>query len=660
MAVQVDYPGIYIEEFAPGAPIEGVSTSVASFTGVAAKGPIEQPTLIQSWDAFVEIFGGFIATPPTGFLAAAVYGFFLNGGRSCYVTRAGTGTQSSIGLDSRTGGVGPPPVLIAKAIGEGPAGDKISVQVTDASVLASMLAAAGLPGTTLAPAFASTNIVSLNAARDTLVLGSNAGFAVNDRIHLRRAANNATAVVKAVQGPDTLILTAPVPGAANFNTGVCFLEGMVKGRKVFRLQVDPKISLAQALPQGTALRITQAAKTEVATVESSGGDTVTLVQGLANDYDTSVAGPPLPTIATLEFDLAITDSGTGANESFKLLATNPRHPNYWGSTVVSSLITLTEAVPPPAVEDFRPVAALYNLAGGIDDNRATAWADVQANPNDYLDLLKPIDEISIVAIPGATGAIAQQAVRDHCEIMADRFGILDGVQDATSGFTNLKLQFSNVRSERGFVALYYPWIVVPNTLTKKNESIPPSGHLAGIYARTDQSRGVHKAPANTNVRGAIGLDRRLSDAQQGPLNILGIDVLRVFPTSGQPIVWGARTTATDRNWQYINVRRLFLYLEESIEEGIRWAIFEPNNTALWKKLKRTLTEFLTRVWRDGALFGEKAEEAFYVRIDEVLNPPSTQALGRLYIEIGVRPTYPAEFIVVRIGIWQGGSEVIEG
>jgi len=659
MATQVDYPGVYIEEFAPGAPIEGVSTSVASFTGVAAKGPIKLPTLIQSWDAYVEIFGGFIATPPVGFLAAAVYGFFLNGGRSCYVTRAGTGKQSTIGLDSRTGGGSPPPVLVATALVEGPAGDNISVQSTDSSVLATMLAAAGLPGTTLTPLFASSNIVSLNPARDTLVLGSNSGFAVNDRIHLRKAANNASAVVKAVQGPDTLVLSAPVPGAANFNAGTAFIEEMVKGRKTFRVAVDPKIALGQALPQGSSIKITQGPKTDFATVESSGGDTLTLVNGLGNDYDTSNSAS-LPTIATLEFDLAISDASSGASEAFKLLAMNPMHPNYWGTAVESKLIALTEALPPPAVDDFRPVAAVYNLAGGVDDNRALAWADVQANPNSYLDLLKPIDEISLVVIPGATGTIAQQAVRDHCEIMADRFGILDGVQDSTSGFTNLTLQFSNVRSERGYVALYFPWIIVPNILTKKNDSIPPSGHLAGIYARTDQSRGVHKAPANTNIRGALGLDRRLSDIQQGPLNLLGIDILRQFPTSAQPLVWGARTTATDRNWQYINVRRLFLYLEESIEEGIHWAIFEPNGTPLWKKLKRTITEFLTRVWRDGALFGEKAEDAFYVRIDEVLNPASTQALGRLYIEIGVRPTYPAEFIIVRIGIWQGGSEVVEG
>ena len=125
------------------------------------------------------------------------------------------------------------------------------------------------------------------------------------------------------------------------------------------------------------------------------------------------------------------------------------------------------------------------------------------------------------------------------------------------------------------------------------------------------------------------------------------------------MLWGARTTATDRNWQYVNIRRLFLFLEESIQEGIRWAVFEPNNLGLWQKLRRSIRDFLTQQWRNGALFGEEPDDAFYVRIDEVLNPFSEQALGRLHIEIGVRPSYPAEFIIVRIGIWQGGSEVTE-
>jgi hypothetical protein len=137
-------------------------------------------------------------------------------------------------------------------------------------------------------------------------------------------------------------------------------------------------------------------------------------------------------------------------------------------------------------------------------------------------------------------------------------------------------------------------------------------------------------------------------------------VLRVFPDSSRPVVWGARTTSNYTAHQYINIRRLLLFVEESIQEGSRWAVFEPNNLQLWQKLKRTITEFLTRVWRDGALFGEKAEDAFYVRIDEVINPDSERALGRLYIEIGLRPSFPAEFIIVRIGMWQGGSQVTEG
>jgi phage tail sheath protein FI len=227
-----------------------------------------------------------------------------------------------------------------------------------------------------------------------------------------------------------------------------------------------------------------------------------------------------------------------------------------------------------------------------------------------------------------------------------------------------------VQSDRGFAALYYPWLEVieripptsPRPLIPRTMLVPPSGHVAGVYARTDEERGVHKAPANATVRGVVGLERVLSDGQHGPLNLRGVNVLRIFPGAAQVTVWGARTTVDPNvtDWLYVNVRRLMLFLEESIEEGIRFAVFEPNNLALWQKLKRTISDFLSRVWRDGALFGEKPEQAYYVRIDEALNPPSTRALGRLYIEIGVAPVRPAEFIIVRIGLWDGGSEISEG
>ena len=191
--------------------------------------------------------------------------------------------------------------------------------------------------------------------------------------------------------------------------------------------------------------------------------------------------------------------------------------------------------------------------------------------------------------------------------------------------------------------------------------MPPSGHLAGIFARSDSTRGVHKAPANELIQGALGLERILDGVEQGELNVEGVNVLRVFSGKARPMVWGARTTAPKDQtaYRYVNVRRLLLFVEESIEEGIRWAVFEPNDLALWKKLDRTITEFLTRVWRSGGLFGATATQAFYVKIDEELNPPSVRNLGQVIIEIGIAPVRPAEFVIVRIGLWDGGAQVQE-
>jgi Bacteriophage tail sheath protein len=264
-----------------------------------------------------------------------------------------------------------------------------------------------------------------------------------------------------------------------------------------------------------------------------------------------------------------------------------------------------------------------------------------------------------VAVPGCTDITAQQAVVEHCERQFDRFAVLDAARG--SDLTTVKTQRAALTGtlDKGFAALYYPWITVKDPSRNAVVQHPPSGHVVGVYAKTDTSRGVHKAPANVGIAGAVGVERRLTDIDQGFINLDGVNAIRVLPGRGQPVVWGARTCAGDRNWQYVNIRRLFLYLEESIQEGLRPSVFEPNDLALWHKLKRTITEFLTRTWRDGALFGDTAKDAFFVRIDEALNPPSTRKLGRLYIEIGVQPVYPAEFIVVRIGIWDGGAEVAE-
>ena len=278
---------------------------------------------------------------------------------------------------------------------------------------------------------------------------------------------------------------------------------------------------------------------------------------------------------------------------------------------------------------------------------------------DALETLVTVDDVNLVASPDRITDTVQQAIIGHCELLADRFAVLDAAPSLPPfGAPSIEVQRQAVVSTRGYAGLYYPWLRVPPLGPGEPLLAPPSGHVCGIIARSDASRGVHKAPANEIVRGALGVERVLSDIDQGQLNMQGINVVRVF-TGGRPVLWGARTTASDLNWQYVSTRRLFCFVEESIAEALRGSVFEPNDLQLWKRLKRTITEFLTRVWRDGGLFGAKPEEAFYVRIDEQLNPFSEQALGRLNIEVGLRPTYPAEFIVVRIGIWQGGTQINE-
>ena len=260
-----------------------------------------------------------------------------------------------------------------------------------------------------------------------------------------------------------------------------------------------------------------------------------------------------------------------------------------------------------------------------------------------------VDEIALVAVPGALDAAIQGAVLDHCENSGDRFAILDGQR--TSTLTPDAIQGSVRDSD--YAALYFPWISVYDPVTGANDIVPPSGHLAGIYARVDTERGVHKAPANEVIRGALGLEKRLSKADQDGLNPDGINVIRAFDSN--LTVWGARTLGGDDNteFKYINVRRLFLFLRESIDEGTQWVVFEPNDSGLWAKIVRNITAFLTNVWRAGALFGTKPEEAFFVRCDAETNPPEVRDLGQVVTEIGVAVVKPAEFVIFRISQWAG-------
>jgi hypothetical protein len=292
-----------------------------------------------------------------------------------------------------------------------------------------------------------------------------------------------------------------------------------------------------------------------------------------------------------------------------------------------------------------------------------------------ISALETVDEARIIAAPGYTDISSYETLISHCEKMKNRFAILDapfqvdnldalkkvGTAKATViGDDDDEKKASSADALRprqtDCAALYFPWITARDPLSNGMiVKTPVSGHLAGIYARTDATRGVHKAPANEQIRGALDLCYKVTREEQGGLNAAGINCIRFFPDSGI-LVWGARTLAAESSeWRYISVRRLFNMIEESIERGTSWIVFESNDPRTWKSIERDIRAFLTLVWRDGALKGNTPEQAFFVKCDEETNPPEVIDAGRLITEIGIAPVKPAEFIIFRIFQWIGGT-----
>jgi phage tail sheath protein FI len=269
---------------------------------------------------------------------------------------------------------------------------------------------------------------------------------------------------------------------------------------------------------------------------------------------------------------------------------------------------------------------------------------------------KEIDEIAIVVAPEhhQVPELTTEVIA-HCTEMRDRFAILH----SRPGIDTLN-NINNIRppQDTTFAAFYFPWIKVFNPLTNQDTRIPPSGHIAGIYAKTDIERGVFKAPANEVVVGARSVEFQITKREQDTLNPRGVNCIRVFPARGIR-VWGARTASTNTLWKYISVRRYFLYLGESIDEGTQWVVFEPNDEKLWARVKQTITQFLVTEWRNGALMGTKQEEAFFVKVDRTTMTQSDIDNGRLICIIGVAVVKPAEFVIFRLAQFQGGSEVTE-
>ena len=309
-------------------------------------------------------------------------------------------------------------------------------------------------------------------------------------------------------------------------------------------------------------------------------------------------------------------------------------------------------------ETGKPAEGTFAFTGGSTADRLDSIKYLDKDDAMYLGTeanklglhaLDVIDEVNIIAIPDQAGdpEVMKLGV-NYCFQRFDCFFVADPPKMAT--IEEVTEFGRGISAPKGFGALYYPWVKVMDPDSGQPIDIPPSGLVTGTYALTDSTRGVHKAPAGTSegfLNTALRVEKVLNNTEQESLNDMGVNVIRHFAKDGI-CIWGCRCTTNDAEWKYINIRRLFLMVEESLEEALTWVVFEPNDPKLWGSVKRNVTAFLTNIWRTGALFGGSPEEAFYVKIDGENNPQSLIDLGQLNIEVGMAPVKPAEFVILKI------------
>ena len=558
---------------------------------------------------------------------------------------------------------------------------------------------------TMANAPAQTTLSAAADAGAALVaLAATAGFAVGDTVRIGTGATREHHQLRALVS-ELSIATTPLTAIHGAGTGVLRQvallrvhardEGAWSDRLRVRVRPSPATEtlVAMAAAQNDSpVTLRTAVGLHVGSVVSirrAGAEIarqrVTGVDQSANQIElaggAAVALQEGDAVVSQEFSLIVelldADGKVATDEVFDRLAVDPAHPRYApriiggfdrasgqaASAGLSDLIRLSDLTMDDTGVDLGTAAAQRLsapfdgvsrlLEGGNDDlagvNPLTYVGEDAEDVADRtgIQALTGVDDISIVAVPGQDAQVVQNAMLTHCERMRYRIAVLDSAANAR--MADVQAQRQQYDSTRG--ALYYPWLIIADRFGRPGDrlAIPPSGHVCGAFARTDNERGVHKAPANVVVRSILDLQAIVTTGEQEILNPRGINVIRDFSNLGRATrIWGARTVSSDPEWVYVPVRRLFLFIEKSIERGTQYAVFEPNSPALWASISRSLTNFLTAVWRDGALMGNKPEEAFFIEVGPTTMSQQDIDEGRLIVRVGIAPVKPAEFVIFRI------------
>ncbi len=649
-------PGVYIEETSYRTKtIEGVSTSTAGFVGPARFGPVSgQPELITSLADFQRIYGDLedlnfsdAPTPQTNFLAHAVRAFFEEGGRRLFVQRI-FNAPATAGFDIDNGV---------------PANHYATGDTRDGAATASdgFMLTARFPG-------AAGNMriaLTLRVGRNGFAVGGAGENHILSRLTSNSLVHVRTRVVDDSVAPPTITITAQ--GTTN-GLMIARRDAASGAWALFDHQPDdtPTIDLAAGVAplEGLEVRpLTVIVEVSRPTGEPNVFDEPETLGEfvLVDDQPTSLLNTFIPNperrLDALTAPFAVVDitAPTGTQSAAINLTTN-----LFGTAVLNSLSTDTELLAVSytlggGTDGAIPVAPVYGGAPDFDD----LTGDVLQMPLNGLVAFEGVEDISIVAAPGYSAAggeafAIQNALINHCERMRYRVAVLDTPENQT---TTEALDFRNLRSSE-YAAMYYPWVVVSDprpTRGGRRLKLPPSGFMAGIYARNDNENAVFKAPANEVVRLATDFEVLLNQAHQDLLNPNGVNCLRFFEGRGF-LVWGARTISDDPEWKYISTRRYFAYMERSIDRATQWAVFENNGPELWGKIRRSVEDFLYNEWVAGGLLGAKPEQAFFVRCDRSTMTQNDLDNGRLICLVGVAPVRPAEFVIFRIGQWTADAD----
>jgi phage tail sheath protein FI len=618
-------PGVYVEEVSfRSKSIEGVSTSTTGYAGMTRYGPVQypggpstsQPRLITSFTEFERVYGGLellrvgaaAEDERLCYVAHAARAFFANGGKRLYISRVFAPRGASPHIVSDYG-------VASRAINVG-----------------------GRSATWTArwPGFAGDVLVETRVTRSKNVAFTHPTLGFG--IQARRA--KAGAVVEIITGG----ATPPSNNAPLVAGTLAVVDVDAEGKQTF-------IRGGAPVPALTAADVIQLIELQVI---------VTVNDERVDVYNELGADP------RQKRDIARILQRDDPEDENAVVWLNWKppsgvHPNPGAAEL---MVALQANASPRLDNGHDGMLAQPSGTDSLEGKEADPdHAEVRATG---LEALGEIDDIAIVALPDAgtygnvdLSAAAAGVLIGHAERLRYRIAVLD----APEGSSMNEIRAFRGKFDSKYAALYHPWIEIfdPNERPAQGAPparlmLPPSGFVTGIYARSDIERGVHKAPANEVVRGLTRFEANINKPRQDVLNPEGVNCLRFFEGRGSR-VWGARTISSDPEWKYVNVRRLFIYIEHSIDRGTQWAVFEPNNRRLWDNVRHTVEDFLLVLWRDGALLGDKPEDAYFVRCDRTTMTQNDLDNGRLICLIGVAPTKPAEFVIFRIGQWTADAKV---